>query len=297
MRKIIALLFILLFCACSGSDNPAGSVNPASQLELYGFYTNNHSYVLDQGFSEYSQYSNIYTFMPDVYDKDGLISLLQQLASLGIKPVLMLENLLFEYDSQGNATVNPDYGSFLNTLKQDLVPNISLIKYFYLVDEPMAHGLSNADLAMVANVVKSTFPDIPVAMVESGLPQFLDKLVVPVSVDIVGIDIYGVENPNTDEGYQTAWKTLHSKLSASQKIVVIAQAFWCPFDPWAASDMAIVSNNYYTLARNDDKVIGILEFQWETPNNLPMCTAAKDLDAAFKNTNRTIGCKITGKCN
>ncbi len=290
MIKIIALCFVFLFCACSGPRDPFPT------LELYGFNTNNTSYVTDQGFSEYSQYSNIYTIAPDTYDKDALISLLQQLTASGIKPVLVMENLLFRYDSIGKVTVNPDYESFLNTLKQDLGSNISLIKYFYLIDEPIVHNLTNSDLATVADAVKSNFPKIPIAVVESGSPQFLDKLVVPASVDIIGIDIYGVKNPNTDAGYQTAWKILHSKLNTSQKIVVIAQAFWCTSDPWPASDMDIVSNNYYELARNDEKVIGILEFQWESPPDLPTCIGAKDLDTTFKNTNKAIGCLITKRC-
>ena len=146
-------------------------------------------------------------------------------------------------------------------------------------------------------------------MDESGFPQYLNALNVPASVDVVGIDMYGVLDPTTDTGYQAAWKTLLSKISASQQVFVIAQAFWAPspYETITAAQMPTVAMNYWKLALSDPHVIGIMAFEW----NAPLGKHFKSYFSRYKSIvggiglgglpdvqaeYRVAGCSITTKC-
>ena len=290
MDKIIrglTIIFILIFISSCG-----GGQGVTNHLKYFSMFTRNH----DSGLDDFAPYSNLYRIGPIINYDDFFSAQFQESVARAknhnLKLIIMVEKALF-IQSDAGLILHPDYVNRIQAIKPILEPLD--IAYLYLIGEPMVMRLSNADLNTASDYIKQEFPDIPIMFVESGLPQYLDNLIIPDSVKAFGIDIYDVRNPNTDTGYKAAWHTLKSKLNCNQKIFIVSQAFICPYHAFTESDMPEVINNYYHLAKLNHDVIGIIAFTWDvTGTDIADCKGAIDLpetQAVYKK----IGHEITGK--
>ena len=126
---------------------------------------------------------------------------------------------------------------------------------------------------------------------------------------IRGIDRFVRCNPaavgyhlrNTNAEFQQDWNTLKSKLSnPNQKIMVILDSHYIN---WAHGDfgniestqMNIVADNYYELAKSDEKVIGILGYFWPNGFDIPKSIGARGMPQNVKIEYERIGREITRK--
>lgn len=63
----------------------------------------------------------------------------------------------------------------------------------------------------------------------------------------------------------------------------------------ALEDMHIVANNYYTLAKNDERVIGILGYFWPSGFDVSNAIGARGMPEHVKAKYSQMGKEITGK--
>jgi hypothetical protein len=93
------------------------------------------------------------------------------------------------------------------------------------VDEPFHNGIQCEELTAVANLMKATFPSIPLLVVEAG-GGGIERMCPIQSIDWVGFDRYGVKAPFSNAYYQRDFKKMKSKLLPHQRIVYIMDGFY-----------------------------------------------------------------------
>jgi hypothetical protein len=217
----------------------------------------------------YSNLGHMCVFDPN---DQSLGERLDQFDRHGIKAVLAIQNILFETSDQTAPSggpawkLRPDYAARWNSLLQStkLSGDTSRIIAFYLFDEPVWNGLNLSDLDRAAQLVKKSFPDLPIAVVEAY--KTLREFDIPKTIDWVGFNRYGVPDPSTDAQYLADLSYLESKLTRSeQKLLIIMETRWLPFyadHGYAPEDMAQIAQNYYALAQGNKRVIGIIGWLW-----------------------------------
>jgi hypothetical protein len=284
---IISCLALVMFLSCCYTP-PKGS-----SLAYFSFYVsgpNGHDEI-GVGTDIYGQFSNLYLLWPKQYDdflNGKVINLMNTVYPLKI--FLYIESAVYS----GNQLL-PDYNQKLAQLQSVLAPYMDRIAFLYLYDEAMVSGMSNADLATGANAVKQYFPNTKLVLTESGLPQYLNIIQVPQTVDVFGVG-YGysnIINPVTDPDYQAVWANMKSKLSAGQQIVVIAESQICPNSGLTESDVVKMAQNYYNLALSDNRTVMLLGFSWNDFPDQLTCTGASDLPGVIAKY-KSIGLAITG---
>lgn len=219
--------------------------------------------------------------------------------------VLAVQNIFFD-TTDGAApsggrrwALRADYKERWNQLivTGKLNDNLPAITAFYIFDEPIWNGLSYADLEAASQTVKNSFPHTPIALVEAY--KVVESLVVPRSIDWVGINRYGTPDPNQDRRYLDPFATLETKLTdPSQKILIIMETRWLPSYQaagYSAADMAAVAQSYYTLAKSNPRVIGIIGWIWPGGFDETGELGARSLPASVQQAYRQFFYEITGK--
>lgn len=286
--------------------------DPENHLAYFGF-TVVDTYWDDPTDTEVkSNYADeIYTFsnladMLVINPDYNLVNRAQTFANFDLKVVLHLNELFFEYvDANGPSGVNydlrPDFVERWNQFEalNRSVLNPDRIAALYIGEEPTWNGISFSELNAVATLLETHLPAIPTLLIEAY--PALDDLQVPGHVDWIGFDQYFVKNPNTDASYQVHWQVLKSKLSnPDQSILVVLDSHYIS---WAHGDygnialeeMGTVANNYYQLAKGDEKVIGLIGYFWPNGFDFPEAIGARGMPQEVRQEYKRIGKAITGK--
>jgi hypothetical protein len=172
------------------------------------------------------------------------------------------------------------------------------IQALYVGEEPTWNGISFEDLKSATDLLKSTFGEIPVMIVESA--NSLSNLIIPTSVDWVGFDRYFIKDPANHAGYTSEYRLLKSKRSSpSQKIVIIMDTHWIwyqhGFFGISEYDMESVANSYYKMANEDPDVVAIFGYVWPGGFGGSSVKGARNLPANVQSRYREIGSMISRK--
>lgn len=168
---------------------------------------------------------------------------------------------------------------------------------FYLADEPAWNGIPAAELGAAADLVKSSFPTTPIMLIEAG--PAIGALVVPRSVDVLGFDLYGVPDPDTNPAYRAHLDELKARRSRpDQRLVVVMEGQWLPAYDGAgvdASVMATVAQRYFALAESDPEVLAMVGYLWPGGVAGPQHRGSRNLPPAVIGEHVRIGRAITRK--
>ncbi|MTB51112.1 hypothetical protein [Lewinella sp. W8] len=305
------LIFIsILFLSCEKDQN--SRTTPDAHLEYFGFSIVD-TYWDDPTDSEtktnyadeihhFCNIADILILEPD----DDIVERTTVFTNLELKPILHLNELFFVLvdtlsASGSNFDLRTDFEERWNEFKlinQEILTPTS-IAAFYIGEEPTWNGISFTELSAVSELLQSDFPDIPTMIIEA-YPS-LDDLRIPEAIDWVGFDQYFIKDPNTNDEFQENWQKLHRKLSdPSQRIMVILDSHYID---WAHGDygnieieqMGEVARNYYDLAVQDKRVIGILGYFWPNEFDIPGSTGARGMPRNVISEYEIMGKSITKK--
>ncbi len=313
MKSVLSciLIFGILF-SCKKDDGSTSFNTQNPHIEYFGF-TIIDTYWDDPTDSEtktnYADEIHGFSNLADILvvdSGDNVVQRTQNFADLELKAVLHLNELFFELidtnsPSNSNYDLRSDYRNRWNEFKNinQSILTANYIGAFYIGEEPTWNGITFAELNAISELLESDFPNIP-SMIIEAYPSIND-LQVPETVDWIGFDRYFIQNPVLDTEFQQNWGTLKSKLSnADQKIMVVLDSHYID---WAHGDfgnidleqMDEVANNYYELAKNDEKVIGILGYFWPNGFEIPRSIGARGMPQNVKTAYERIGKEITGK--
>lgn len=295
----------------SALQTPAPNSSAAGTTKYFGYA------LVDCGFddpldlevknnyvTEVAAFSNIAQMC--AYDPaDNLVSRLKLMSDNGIQAILSVQGIFFEGKpdaTQGSGmkfTLYPNYLDRWNNFvhNNNLTQQVAHIAAFYIADEPNWNGISNAELQIAADAVKSTFPTLPIAMSEAATN--ISTLVVPNSVDWIGLVHYAIPSPDTNSTFKNELSLLKSKrTNSSQKIFLAMDAQWLPFygaEGFSESYMASVATSYYNLASSDPDVIAIIGYTWAGGFDSPQQKGVRELPSNVLAEHMRIGKLITGK--
>ena len=150
-------------------------------------------------------------------------------------------------------------------------------------------------------------------MFDGSLGQ-LAPAYIPAAIDWVGFYKYGYYDPanpahpcNTDGGFLTAFDDLVSKLSPSQRIILVPDGFWAvhlhshlpskqgPGTGWPKWYLEQLALRYESFALAQPKVVGMIVFLWPSFARAEI-TGTRDLPQGIRDRHREIGCRVVGGC-
>jgi hypothetical protein len=267
--------------------NLSGLALPSSSgLRYYGYYA--ARLTGDSHLAEVAGRSNLNWV--NISDVDGYVpDVLNGCASDAC--VVNTGNEFFSCTSSGNnCGLYPNYEARWNNLATTVKPYLDKIAAFYILDEPQWHGATPAEIETSAELIRSTFPGKKVMMIEAG-PKITSSLTIPSSVDWVGFD-----------WYCQPFSTIQQKLSTLESLTARSGQglFLVPEDaPLSAcsgvtghktdSDIAALQWDYFDLAEQNPRVIGLMNFGfWTAPawtsgngaSSLPLTVNANERVAA-----------------
>jgi hypothetical protein len=191
----------------------------------------------------------------------------------------------------GKCVLHPDAEKRWRGLADELRPHMLGVGAFYLLDEPYLWGASAADLSRSAQIIRASFPGVPVMMTLD--PGSLDtRFTVPPEVDWVGFDHYCVPIAQVAADLRKLKAVIPP--ATGKKIFLFPQGAKlnaCGVGSPDNADGAIAQRqwDYLRLAESDPQVIGLLSFGlWmpgvyptvQTPADLPLMTEAQKAIAA-----------------
>lgn len=263
---------------------------PPSRLKYFGFALvdcalddPNDTVVMTNYITEVDSFSNIAQLYVSNYT-DTIIDRVNLMNAHCVKPILSTSGIfVYLANSNGpsgsNYDLYPDYLTRWNTFKTTnaSVLNSGQIEMIYVCDEPTWNGLTFGELDTICTTIKNDFPDIPLLFVEAY--TMVAQVQVPLTVDWIGFDHYGIYDVSTDPSYLAWLDTLKSRRSRpDQKIFLVFDDEWnAGFWPagWQPDTMEQVVEHYYDLALADTTVIGLAGFTW--PGIAPGWLGARSL--------------------
>ncbi len=177
-------------------------------------------------------------------------------------------NEFFSCDSSGNKCVlYPDYQTRWQKLASAVQPYLGKIAAFYILDEPQWRGATPAAIQASAQLIKSTFPGKKVMMIKAG-PEVTSSPLIPPAVDWVGFD-----------WYCQPFSVIQQKLTTLESVTASSKQglFLVPEDAPLAqcagasghaadADIAALQRQYFGLAEQNPRVIGLMDFGfWTSP--------------------------------
>jgi hypothetical protein len=243
--------------------NATGLTLPASSgLRYYGYYA--ARLAGDSHLAEVAGRSNLNWV--NISDVDGYASTVLNGCASG-SCVVNTGNEFYSCNSSGDdCALYPNYAARWQNLANAVRPYLDKVAAFYIQDEPQWHGATPASIQTAAQLIKSTFPDKKVMMIEAG-PEVTSSLVIPSAVDWVGFD-----------WYCQPFTTIQQKLSTLESVTASGQGlFLVPEDAPQANcasvaghktdaDIAAIQQQYYNLAVSNPRVIGLMNFGfWTSP--------------------------------
>ncbi|MEY8848583.1 hypothetical protein AB9K26_07195 [Psychroserpens sp. XS_ASV72] len=313
MKYILAyiLIFYILF-ACKKDDASVKFENTNTHIEYFGFTIVDtfwddptDSETKTNYADEIHNFSNIADILV-INPNDNIVQRTQTFADLNLKSILHLNELFFELvdnnsPSESNYDLRSDYQERWNEFKtiNKSILNANFTGAFYIGEEPTWNGISYLELDSVAQLLQEEFPNIPTMIIEA-YPS-LNDLQIPETIDWIGFDRYFVKNPNTNTEFQQDWEILKTKISnQNQRIMVVLDSHYInwahgEFGNIDLNQMGDVAKNYYQLAKNDEKVIGILGYFWPNGFDFPESIGARGMPQNVKMEYERIGREITKK--
>lgn len=251
--------------------------------------------------AEFAAFSNLAQLC--VFDAgDRIAPRLELLSRHQVKAMLSVQAIFFAGQPDAHAgsgtkfSLRADYRSRWSTFVEtnELARHQSSIAAFYLADEPGWNGISPRELALAAQTVKASFPQLPTAIVEA--PPALALLEIPTAIDWVGIDHYGLRHPDTDPLFRQELALLKSKRSrAGQRVLLVMDAQWLPGYGFAPAEMGAVASAYHRLLESDTDVVGLVGYSWPGGFGDPRQQGARELPANVLIEHQRIGKLLTGK--
>ena len=223
--------------------------------------------------------------------------------SYHLKAILHVQDLFFEekssdgirsdYDLRSNYKENWNSFIAINFLEDKLDD----IGAFYLADEPYWNHISFEELNLTATLIKNTFPNVPILLIEAY--AVLDEFKVPQAVDWIGFDQYDTIDPTTDQNYQVNWAKITDLAEKNNdSIIVIMDTQWREYYQSDAGirpeDMSKIALNYYNLSLSNERVIGIIGYLWPGGFDSPDQLGARDLPENVQAVYKQIGKEILG---
>ena len=218
-----------------------------------------------------------------------LLSQLQLARANGVKAVVTITSLVFQYSS-GQWQIDPNASTVWNSFVDQLVaqgyivpgnPQLNTVAAFYLVDEPDAAGLAdvnNAANPAISNAVaalrgNSATSSIPIAFITT--PAFASVAHAISLIDWVGFDEYGA----SESTWNSVYGQLLSHLTANQRTILVPKATngggACGVggaatqydDPWF----------FYSTLTASDKVAWLAPFHWFSGS--ATCPGVRDISS------------------
>lgn len=313
MKKhiIYILIFSILF-TCKKDDELSSHNNSNSHIKYFGFTIVDTFWDDPTDNEAKTNYSDeIYSFsnLADILvvnPNDNLEQRIEVFYNFELKAILNFNELFFELidansPSGSNYDLRFDFQERWNEFKNinQSILNTDYIGAFYIGEEPTWNGITFSELNAVAQLLKADFPNISLMIIEA-YPS-LNDLQIPETVDWIGFDRYFIKDPNLNNEFQQDWQLLKTKFTnPSQKIMVIMDSHYIgfahgDFGNISLDEMNEVANNYYRLAKNDDKVIGIIGYFWPNGFDISGSLGARGMPDNVKAEYERIGKEITGK--
>lgn len=307
----ILLLLTCLFISCN-KKNATEPVIQATHLKYFGF-TLIDTYWDDPTdtetktnyINEVAGFSNMADILV-VNPSDNIIERVTTMNILHVKSILHLNEIFFEqvgtsspsgveYDLRSN--YQDRWNQFLDINQLQL--NKDKIQCLYIGEEPTWNGIGYNELKSATDYVKSTLPDISIMIIEAY--PAIDQLQIPNSVDWVGFDRYFIKNPQTAEDFIGNLNVLKSKFSTNtQKLVLVMDAHYISqlhgtYGGIALNEMEEVANNYYALAKSEQKTIALLGYFWPSGFDNSNSIGARNMPNNVLQNYIRIGKEITKK--
>jgi hypothetical protein len=169
--------------------------------------------------------------------------------------------------------LRPDMIASWKKIAKAIEPYRDHIAAFYPADEPYMNaekkGRSDSEmqnnLETIASVVKSTFPEIPVAVIFASKEVKKSKPI-PAGFDWIGFDCYGKFN-DCSGGHSVTYyhDKLKARLSGTQRMMLIP---WGYKEGYPSGKDIYDRNNaaaqYWNMAINDPLVVAVIPFLYQT---------------------------------
>ncbi len=307
-KYILLLIFIIISCK---KDDSSDILTNSEHIKFFGF-TLIDTFWDDPSDNEiktnYSDEVHEFSNMADILvvsPSDNIVDRMNAIVDLQMKSVLHLNEIFFELVGTGGQSgaeynLRSDYQNRWDEFVavNQLQSNQELVQTFYIGEEPTWNAISFSELKSATDYVKSTFPDIPIMIIEAY--PVINELQIPNSADWVGFDHYFIKDPKNDPTFKSELSLLKSKMNDSQHIILIMDTHYIN---WAHGDvggieleeMKDVAKSYFELATNESKVIGILGYFWPSGFDVSESIGARHMPQSVKDEYKRIGKIITGK--
>ncbi len=307
-KYLLLLIFVIISCK---KDDSSEIISNSGHIKFFGFT------LIDTFWDDPSDNETKTNYKDEVYKfsnmvdilvvnpTDNIVDRMNAIADLQMKSVLHLNEIFFELVGTGGPSgteydLRNDYQDRWNQFVavNQLNSNQELIQTFYIGEEPTWNAISFSELKSATDYVKSTFPDIPIMIIEAY--PAINELQIPSSADWIGFDHYFIKDPKHDSTFQTELSLLKSKMNTSQHIILIMDSHYIDwahdgFGGIELKEMKGVAKSYFELATKEPKVIGILEYFWPSGFDVSESIGARHMPQSVKDEYKRIGKIITGK--
>jgi|GEM_PF-896980 len=194
---------------------------------------------------------------------------LAEAQDLGMKAMLDIQWVFMD----ANYHLRPDMMTSWKNFVKTILPYRDTIAAFYPMDEPYGNGenkgVSDAEIKSnieaIASITKSTFPEIPVAVIFSPKEVKASKAI-PVGFDWIGFDCYGKFNEcYKDHSVTYYYNNLKSRISGSQRLMLVPWGYKAGY-PSAGdiNDRNNAAGQYWNLAISEPLVVAVVPFLYQT---------------------------------
>ncbi len=305
----LSVLAVLTSCK---SASPTASPGGIDHLEYFGFsfvdvgWDDPLDAVPKTNYSdEVAAFSNIADVLV-VSPTHTIVPNMELLVGQGLKTVLHVNEIFFIYTGDGGPSgalydLRPDYqarwNDFVST--NHLIVNHTMVQAFYVGEEPTWNSITYAELKAATDLIKATFPQVPVLVIEAY--PMVDSIQVPTSVDWLGFDHYFIADPQHNDQFLNELGALKAKRStAAQKIVLVMDAHHIQelhgdYAGLTETGMKDVATSYFNLASSDRDVVALIGYVWPGGVDAPNAQGARELPQSVRDEYERIGKLITGK--
>ncbi len=311
MKKLFVFILLSFLQSCSDDDtSPVKSID--STLKYFGFtlidtYWDDPSDNIEKTnyVDEVHSFSNIADILV-VTPEDNLVARMKEMNGLQMRSILHLNEIFFEQIGTNSASgaqydLRIDYKERWDRFSEvnNLRGNLNLVQCFYIGEEPTWNDISAEELRSATDYAKSTFPSIPIMVIEAS--PVVDKLEVSNSVDWLGFDHYFIKDPKNDATFQHELETIKSKFTNDdQKLVIIMDTHFIDFAHGdfggiELNEMKEVADSYYDLAKSESKTIALIGYFWPSGFDVEQSVGARNMPIEVLDEYIKIGKEITGK--
>ncbi|MBI5548854.1 MAG: discoidin domain-containing protein [Deltaproteobacteria bacterium] len=248
--------------------------NPNVAPQHFGYFCSECEWVGDGSYaSETSDHANL-VWIGDDRGVEYVIARIEEAARLKMKSIVMPRGVFFPRSAP--TELDPNYQSNWDTYAHRLAPYINEIAAFYPVDEP-DFRFSDETVTRVVAAIKTTFPEVPTAVIYSPRSAFTGHHPGVLVYDWVSLDCYSTgqfkcfNGPTESVAFDDAYYALRSLLDpARQRTFLIPQAGMRKGYAIGEQAEAYVEalgaelDQVAELARRDLMVVGLMPFIYQS---------------------------------